>query len=110
MAYILKLHSAGRLSGNDRRRPALSFASFDEAFDNAREILAYIAENTTTGRGLKAPRVVIADETGCSLLVGCLSSLRDRFHRHFYMDCRQCGNAQFFRYKHWRDFVAVMEA
>ncbi len=107
MAFILKLHSAGRLSGNDRRRPALSFATFNEAFESAREIFAYIAENTkAAGYGLKAPRVTIADSTGRGLFVGRLSSLRSPWATHFYMDCRQPGNTT---YKHWRDYVAIQE-
>lgn len=109
MAFLLKLHSAGRLSGDDRRRPCLSFATFNEAFESAREIFAYIAENTkAAGHGLKAPRVTIADSTGRGLFVGRLSSLQDPWGDVcFYMDCRQPGNAT---YKHWRDYVAIVEA
>lgn len=105
MAYILKLHSAGRLSGDDSRRPALSFNTFDEAFDKACAIFSYLAENTKAARGFKSPRVTIADSTGRGLFVGRLSTMSTVWGSCFCMECRQPGAA----YSHWREPIFFME-
>lgn len=53
MAFLLKINAARRLSGSEgRRRPALSFSSYGEAFKASREI--YIAgHNALDGRSYR---------------------------------------------------------
>lgn len=76
MTFLLKLHTAGRLSGDDRRRPVLSFDSRAEALAVALDALRFIAERAPAAHGIKVPRFLITDTAGRAVFQARLESRR----------------------------------